>query len=197
MKLKPKSTVLNPPALLYKRYTDMATSMNTAVYYQTEDDKIWQYNHDEDAFAECEAAAQGATVITVGASAVLAGNFNLERRLYKYDNGEWQRTQDTGTLALRFSDIANKYQLNRYYFYAPFSYMIKGSVEGTETQYVKGNIIPLTTLTIKYFDDTIHIDHDDLVVIGDRLFSIENITTDRKMQPRPFAVHFVTLNSVL
>ena len=197
MKLKPKSTVLNPPALLYKRYTDMATSMNTAVYYQTEDDKIWQYNHDEDAFVEYEAAAQGATVITVGASAVLAGNVNLERRLYKYDNGEWPRTQDTGTLALRFSDIANKYQLNRYYFYAPFSYMIKESVEGTETQYIKGNIIPLTTLTIKYFDDTIHIDHDDLVVIGDRLFSIENITTDRKMQPRPFAVHFVTLNSVL
>ena len=75
--------------------------------------------------------------------------------------------------------------------------MIKGSIEGTTTQYLKGNIIPLTSLNIKFFNDDIKLSPDDLVVIGKRLYSVENPETVAKRQPKAFNVHFATLNSIL
>lgn len=46
MRLKPKSTVHNPRALLYKRFTDLETSIanNRIVLYYTEDGKYWQFS---------------------------------------------------------------------------------------------------------------------------------------------------------
>ena len=46
MRLKPKSTVHNPRALLYKRFTDLETSIASGrvVLYHTDDGKYWQFS---------------------------------------------------------------------------------------------------------------------------------------------------------
>ena len=87
--------------------------------------------------------------------------------------------------------------MNRYYFSGSFDFMYKGSIEGTTVQYLKGNIIPLTAFNIKYFNDDINLSVDDLVVIDKQLYSVENPETVLKRSPKPFAIHYATLNSIL
>lgn len=121
--------------------------------------------------------------------------------LYKYDSidHEWRSVangEGLTTLNASFDNIA-RYQTNKYYYVGSFDYMIKGSKDGTNVQYIKGNIIPLTSFNIKYFTDNLKIEQDDLVVIDNRLYSVENPETTLKMQPRPYAIHYATLNSIL
>ena len=104
--------------------------------------------------------------------------------------------QAQNLLSAKFNNIA-KYQFNKYYYVGSMDYMVKGSIEGTTTQYIKGNIIPLTSLNIKYFNDDIKLNPDDLIVIDKHLYSIENVEDVVKRQPKKFAVHFATLNSIL
>lgn len=105
-------------------------------------------------------------------------------------------TSDIELLSGTFNNVA-KYQTNKYYFSGSFDYVIKGSIEGTTAQYIKGNIIPLTSLNIMHYDDSIDLSTDDLVVIDGHLYSIENPETTIKQQPKPFKIHFATLNSIL
>ena len=101
------------------------------------------------------------------------------------------------TLLSALYNNVGKYQTNKYYFSGSFDYMIKGSIEGTTSQYIKGNILPLTSLNIKYFDDDISLSVDDLVVIDGKLYSVEDPETTIKQQPKPFKIYFATLNSIL
>ena len=109
---------------------------------------------------------------------------------------DWKPEEEIPLLSATFNNIG-KYQTNTYYYVGSFDYMIKGTISGTTTQFIKGNIIPLTSLNIKYFDDDIDLAPDDLVVIEGHLYSVENPETVLKQLPKPFKVHFATLNSIL
>lgn len=125
-------------------------------------------------------------------------NTNISRRIRIYcaiEDGAIF-TDDIELLSGTFNNIA-KYQTNKYYYVGNFDFTIKGSIEGATAQYVKGNIIPLTSLNIKYFDDEINLRTDDLVVVDGHLYSVENPETTIKQQPKPFKIHFATLNSIL
>ena len=74
---------------------------------------------------------------------------------------------------------------------------MKGSIEGATTQYIKGSIMPLSSMNIRYFADDPVIRPDDLVVIDSRLFAVENVSEDHKHLPRDYKIRFATLNSVL
>lgn len=105
-------------------------------------------------------------------------------------------TSDIELLSGTFNNIA-KYQTNKYYYVGSFDFMQKGGIESTTSQYIKGNIIPLQSLNIKHFNDDIKLSTDDLVVVDGHLYSVENPETDHKHQPKDYAVHFATLNSIL
>lgn len=118
---------------------------------------------------------------------------------YRYTGTKWEDTDTTDGLTLlsaTFNNIA-KYQTDKYYFAGSFDYVIKGSVEGTTTQYIKGNVIPLTALSIKHFNDEIKLSVEDLVVIEGKLYSVENPETVYKQQPKKYSIYFATLNSIL
>ena len=124
-----------------------------------------------------------------------------EKHTYKLENNVFNEVDgiilpNSEFLSAKFGNIA-RYQTNKYYFVGSFDYMIRGSIEGTTTQHIKGNIMPLTSLNIKYFNDDIELNVDDLVVIEDHLFSVENPETTQKRMPKAFKVHFATLNSIL
>lgn len=99
-------------------------------------------------------------------------------------------------LSAKYSSIS-KYQTNKYYRVGTFDFMIRGSIESTDNQPIKGAIMHLRSMEIKYFDDYIHLDHDDLVVIDGHLFSVEDITYDIKRSPKPYTVYFARLNNIL
>ena len=99
------------------------------------------------------------------------------------------------TLDAKFSDIA-RYQTNKYYLAGSFDYMIRGSINSTDTQPIKGNIMHLRSFEIKYFDDRINRDHDDLIVIDGHLYGVEDLAYDVKRSPKPYTVYFATLNNI-
>ena len=200
MRLKPKSTVKNPKALVYKRFTSLKRSESLAIVYQTDSDgRFWIFNNDTLLFEAVDAENVGRSEIihVANFTTVLA----YQGKYFRYADVEWQETtepsQDGITLlSASFANIA-KYQTNEYYFTGSFDYKIKGSVSGTTVQFIKGNKIPFSSMNIVYYDDSVDLAPDDLVVIDGRLFSVENPETSIKQLPRAFKVYFATLNSVL
>ena len=201
MKLKPKSTTKNPKALLYKRFIGLEKSINLQTVYNTEDGLFWSFDNQALDFTEI-----ASSLIPPTSKITPIKDFHsilqYQNTYFRYnaDLG-WEKITDlSGTnitlLNATFNNIA-KYQTNKYYYVGSFDFVIKGSIEGTTAQYIKGNIIPLTSLNIKYYDDDIKISTDDLVVIDKHLYSVENPETTIKQQPKPFNIYFATLNSIL
>lgn len=200
MKLKPKSTVFNPRALLYKRFISLEKSVNPNYVYNTvSDGYLWTFDNVEMKFFRLDIS-----LLPNNAIATRVEDFTsvlqYKDKYFRYTGVAWQEIstleQGITLLSSRFNNIA-KYQTNKYYFVGSFDFMIKGSIEGTTAQYIKGNIIPLTSLNIKHFNDDITLSPDDLVVVDGHLYSVENPETNIKQQPRPYKVYFATLNSIL
>lgn len=200
MKLKPRTTTQNPKALLYRRFIGLEKSLTLSIIYNTiSDGKFWTFDNLELKFSQLEQndIPQGSKITQISDfSSIL----QYQDKYFRYNGLEWQNITEIGQnvtlLSASFNNIA-KYQTNKYYYVGCFDYVIKGAIEGTTTQYLKGNIIPLTSLNIKHFDDSINLTTDDLVVIDKTLYSVENPETDIKQQPKRYQVHFATLNSIL
>ena len=198
MKLKPKSTVHNPLALVFRRFTVINESFTVENIYMTvADNKYWVFDNQKLSFIEV-----GNAVISTSTKVTNVFNYNVlqyQKLYFKYNGASWESIEDISGLTLLSALYNNvgKYQTNKYYFSGSFDYMIKGSIEGTTSQYIKGNILPLTSLNIKYFDDDISLSVDDLVVIDGKLYSVEDPETTIKQQPKPFKIYFATLNSIL
>lgn len=200
MRLKPRSTVKNPRALVYKRFTAIEQSESLAIVYQTDSDGLfWTFDNEKLQFDEIDAESVADSEIRHVRDFYTV--FSYEGHYFRYNGVGWEETTEPNSanitlLSATFNNIA-KYQTNKYYYVGSFDYMVKGSISGTTTQFVKGNIIPLTSLNIKYFDDDINLSVDDLVVIDGHLYSVENPETSIKQMPKPFRVYFATLNSIL
>lgn len=198
MKLKPKSTVHNPLALVFRRFTVINESFTVENIYMTvADNKYWIFDNQKLSFIEVNNA-----IISASTKVTNVFNYNVlqyQKLYFKYNGASWESIEDISGLTLLSALYNNvgKYQTNKYYFSGSFDYMIKGSIEGTTSQYIKGNILPLTSLNIKYFDDDISLSVDDLVVIDGKLYSVEDPETTIKQQPKPFKIYFATLNSIL
>lgn len=198
MRLKPKSSVLNPRALLYRRYTDLEKSLSAVTVYETIDNKVWTFDGLEHSFIELDSTPSGATIVEITSNEQY---LTYKNKFYTYtaDNG-WvgTETQPTGTLAsaLQRGTIA-KYQLNKYYLVGSFDYMVKGTIETTDGQPIKGLITPTTSLTIRTYTDTLKLDHDDLVVLDGRLYSVESIEISVLRMPKKYNIYYATLNNIL
>ena len=201
MKLKPRSTTQCPKALLYKRFIGLEKSINLQIVYNTiSDGKFWSFDNLSLTFSQIQGSLipQTSQIIQIqDFSSVL----QYQSTYFRYTGLAWETITDISSsnitlLSSSFNNIA-KYQTNKYYFAGSFDYMLKGSVEGTTSQYIKGNIVPLQSINIKHFDDNINLSTDDLVVIEKHLYSVENPETDNKCQPKRYSVYFATLNSIL
>ena len=203
MRLKPKSTTLNKRAILYKRFTTIQQSLNTRTIYQTVVDspvKNWMFDYNTLTFIETDIQLGEKTQFVSVNQQIL--QFETHYFQYQNQNGvyQWQELDtlpDNPLLMLAKSNNIGKYQLNKYYFYGTFDYTISGSESSTTTQFIKGNIMPLTTFEIKHYNDIISLQPDDLVVIGSHLYSVENPEKTYKRMPYPFAIYTATLNSIL
>lgn len=199
MRLKPKTTTLAPRALVYKRFTNIEQSIvNTTQYQTTVDNKFWVFDYENLQFIQVQpSTSQSQTVILVQNNTTV---FQYKDKYFRYNNGWVDSTSGSGAgispLSLKFGNIG-KYQTNRYYFTGSFTYVMKTDEESTTVQYVKGNITPLVTMSIKYFDDNINLSTDDLVVIEGHLYSVENPEKIHKHMPKEFNVYYATLNSIL
>ena len=202
MKMKPRTTVHNERAVLFRRYSDIDESVVQKFYYKTVVDdttRYWKFDVLKVNFVEI--TADDLVFLTAVNVTNTTQYFHFKGYYYHFSPSVgWVRTEtvNSQTLAdeIKVPSIA-KYQTNRYYFVGYFDYMIRGGVESADVQPIKGLITPSESMTIRTFSDDIKLDHDDLVVIGKRLYSIESMETVRKMQPKPFCIYTATLNSIL
>ena len=81
MKLKPKSTVKNPKAMVYKRFTEIDMSFNKNAIYKTADNKYWFFDNETFNFIETSA---NENAIIVGAYDVL--RYQDKYFSYTYDS---------------------------------------------------------------------------------------------------------------
>lgn len=198
MRLKPKTTNLNPRALLYKRFTDIEQSFTLNAVYKTSDNKYWLFDKADKDFKELT-VLEPTTVILVNALSCLSYKELDNVYYFAYVSGKWENVTNTANLQLLSAEYANigKYQTNKYYYAGSFDYIKKGAIEGSTTQYLKGNIMPLDTMSIQHFNDYIHISIDDLVVINNRVYMVQNPVEDHKHQPRDYTIYSLDLISVL
>jgi hypothetical protein len=200
MKLKPKTSVKLPRALVYKRFTQLNDSYFLSSIYRTVHSindvikmQYWVFNGATKSFVEVKNVDESKTVIVITDEILQYYN-----TYYKFVDGAWTTvTPESETiLACKFSNIA-KYQTNQYYFNSAFDYMIKGDSEEGTVQFIRGNIMPLESMTIRYFDDTVNLRADDLIVIENRLYAIESVTTSHKHMPKDYKVYYAVINSIL
>lgn len=59
MRLKPKSTVHNDRAILFRRYTDLEQSFGKRVLYRTRDGKLWLFSSESQNFVEYTGETSG------------------------------------------------------------------------------------------------------------------------------------------
>lgn len=206
MKMKFKSTTLAPRISVYKRFIGIEQSMSLQTLYKTVADNLyWAFNNETKEFynIEQDLVPDGVTTISVTGTSILTymGTYYS----YVYDGVSqtysWSSTTTppqllTNVISAKSNNIG-KYQINKYYFVGTIDCMQKGSLEETTTQYLKGNIMPLVSGNIKFFNDYIKVSPDDLIVWHGRLYSVERVEQDHKHQPKDYTVYFATLNSIL
>lgn len=201
MRMKFKSTNRQPPALLYKRFIGLEKSINLAIVYNTISNGLfWTFDNQTLTFSQV-----AGNLIPSGSKVRQVEDFSTvlqyQNTYFRYNGIDWQTITNPAEegitlLSASFNNIS-RYQTNKYYYVGCFDFVLKGSVEGTTTQFIKGNIIPLTSFNIKHFNDDIVLTEDDLVVIDKHLYSVENPEVDIKHQPKDFKIYFATLNSIL
>lgn len=210
MILKPKMTMGNPKALVYRRYTAILAANTMKTVYKTEWERnttaYWLFNKDDMQFTMLESGvdtSESDIVNVTTGTTVLEYNYpdystgEKRTKYFKFLDYKWQETTGgTNPILAQFGNVS-KYQLNKYGFAGSFDYIISSDIECATTQIVKGNIVPLQSFTIKYYSDNIDLRPDDLVVIESRLYSVENPTMSHNHTPRDYKVYSATLNSVL
>ena len=209
MKLKPRTTTKNVRALLYRRFTAIQSSADHLVFYRTAEASTlgtiyhyWTFNAGKAEFDLADDIyVQGDEVVDVGATtfAFVRGFAENPVRIFTYTAYGWayaDTTALTTQIPVNFAQ-ARQYQINKYYFVKSFDFMMNGSISGTTGQYIKGNIVPITSFNIKHFDDSLNLAVDDLIVINGKLYSVENPEIEHKHQPRDYNVYFATLNNIL
>lgn len=197
--LKFRSTTLNMPALLYKRFIGLEKSVNLNVVYLTISTNEYRtFDYTTLSFSVVDSS----NINLNGTIKQIKDNVDVlqyQTNYFIFDGKSWTKTnklpQNMTLLSVSFNNIG-KYQTNRYYYVGSFDYMIKGNIEGSTTQFLKGNIVPLKSLNIKFYAD-ININTDDLVVLENNLFMVENTSTIQKRMPKPFLIHTATLNSII
>lgn len=197
MFMKPKSSVLNPPALLYRRFTGLEESRSLKNVYKTTNNLVWTFDYQELTFNLYEGEIVG-EVINITSTTVLT----FGKYYFYYKDSEWNKAETLDNveglelLSAKYNDIG-KYKVNKYYFAGSFDYMEQGDMSQSESQFLKGAMTHTKSTNIRTFDDSIQLEPDDLIVIGNTLYSIESISVSRKRLPREFKIYFATLNNIL
>lgn len=211
MNLKPKKTTFNAPMAIYRRITGLESSRSILTAYNCQGNnslfRTFLFDYENLEFVESdltEMETQPKAIVNITNATIVFANkgyYFYWNKLADNGAGAWVKTQTlpqtyTTLKELGFNDIG-KYQVNKYVYVGEIDYIVTGEVAGTKTQPLKGLIMPLSSMNIKYYNDDLVLEEEDLVVVNGQLFSVENPDFNIKHQPRPYIVYNATLNSIL
>lgn len=193
---KPKHTYLDQPALHYKKVIDIALYTNTSYYYYHEKyvDGIltgfyYVFDREKENFIEIDSCS-GNRINIIPIIAVYKYNYTY----FGYDGSKWITLDYTPENYIEiYADKQYKNQKNTYVKDRYFDYTIISDINENEEQVIKGLITPTKSFDIKYTDDDININDDDIVQIGNELFFVSESSYRMIRLPKPFKTYFCTL----
>ena len=220
--LKPKKTTFNPRALVYRRVNKVGYSLSSECLYQCQNTTAtlnFMFDSSKLEFVEVtqvqptysnelNSNRYKTIVVNQNANMIFSAKDSAGKTWYFHwaysansGKGAWVKTETlpAGYTSLASAGYANtgKYIMNRYVYVGAIDYIITGEVAGTKTQPIKGLVMPLTSMNIKYYDDFLQLDEEDLVVIDHNLYSVESPDYAQKHSPRAYKIYYATLNSIL
>lgn len=200
MSLKPKSTHLNPPAILYKRYLDISTYFDASysdknILYMTSDTLYWFYDKSINNFVEYtqqETHSINAVSITSTTGVYIEGV-----GIFLYSNGEWELTDTTPNLLYKGnSQTIYKGQKSVFQRKDYFDYTIISDINIGEEQAIKGLITDLESFDIKFSYDDLKIDNEDIVQIDNKLYMVSDLKYKILRLPKPLKYYYCTLTKL-
>lgn len=116
----------------------------------------------------------------------------------------YKRYTDTKTSETTLNDDIKEYNVkigtfdtNNYVKFKEFDYIITSKIDIAEVQYMKGLMSEEITFDIQYTNDDLGVLHnDDLVIIENRLYQVENPQKLIRRLPRPYYTYVATLKSI-
>lgn len=200
MILKPKHTHLNPPALLYKRYLDITTYFNSSysdknILYMTSDTICWFYDKSINNFVQyTQQETHSINAVNISST---TGVYIEGVGIFLYSDGEWTLTDTTPNLLYKGnSQTIFKGQKSVFYRKDYFDYVVITDVNVGEEQAIKGLITDLETFDIKFSNDELKIDNDDIVQIDDKLYIVSDLSYKILRLPKPIKYYYCTLTKL-
>lgn len=116
----------------------------------------------------------------------------------------YKRYTDTKTSETTLNDDLKEYNVkigtfdtNNYVKFKEFDYIITSKIDIAEVQYMKGLMSEEITFDIQYTNDDLGVLHnDDLVIIENRLYQVENPQKLIRRLPRLYYTYVATLKSI-
>ena len=198
--LKPKHTYLDQPALHYKKIIDIAKYLNGMVhYYITYGDSFKNYIYDktQQEFVDADTDFLNGQGVLISA----ANTYNFRDKYYTYDivNYEWNEIAQAdiiGNIVDIYDGSTYKGQKSRYIKDRFFDYTIVSDVNENVEQIHKGLFTSNKSFDIRYYDDDIKIEDDDIVQIGNELFFVSESSKKIIRMPKPYTTYFCTLTKL-
>ncbi len=195
MILKPKTSVNNPKALLYKEYINVGLTRSLQIAYKTVDDKLWQFISTTREFIEVDDAQTYGEITAVSSEDIC--RFQTTYKQYSVDFG-WYDTVTTADdeIRLGYSNIT-KNQLNKYFYAGTFDYMISGTRDSDIDQPVQGLQVDNVSMDIRTFTDGLAYRARDYVVINNNVYAINAVQHKQVRTPKVYNIYYLSLTMVV
>ena len=208
MFLKPKHTYLDQPATHYKKVIDLTKYLMTETYYYYTDETgtyTYYYDRANKVFVETDEVKGKGILIKKNSR-----KYMLDDAIWYYNvktvvvDGQttiehvWRNTYVFPPLGEETIISATDYkgQKNRYFRNGTFTYTIVSDINESTTQAHKGLISKNKSFDIKYTDDEINIEEDDIILIDNELYFVSENSYKIIRLPKPYKTYFCTLTKL-
>lgn len=208
MFLKPKHTYLDQPATHYKKVIDLTKYLMTETYYYFTDTTgtyTYYYDRENKRFVKTDDAKGKGILIEKNVR-----KYVIDTEIWYYNvisvtihgvttlQHSWQHTSLFSPLSEGTIISATDYrgQKNRYFRNGTFTYTIVSDINESITQAHKGLISKNKSFDIKYTDDEINIEEDDIILIDNELYFVSEASYKIIRLPKPYKTYFCTLTKL-
>lgn len=201
MFLKPKSTHLNRCALHYRKIIDIATTYSAEVIYKAtiNADTFYCYIFDRTIEDFVKINNDTNAIFPIPVSNTIMLSYNGYYFEYDFVNLVWDKKPlDENKLILPVNNAWNSRtnQIGYYVRDREFDYTLVSDVNKSEEQLIKGLVVDLETFDIKFSDDNLHMENEDIVQIKNDLYVVSDLSYKILRSPKELIYYFCTLTKL-
>lgn len=111
------------------------------------------------------------------------------------NSATFEESTDTykGTLLSEFKNLLTSIETYKYYKFNSFNYMQEGDIKIGNSQIIKGHITKSKYMDIRWDNDNVDLEEDDLLVIGNEVWQVGEITIRERHSLVDYRSYYTTL----